>query len=87
MPDARPLAGGSLLPCRPESRRTTRPHRTPASPRTEDEVLRPEHLARTFRGVGLTPDGGHIRVSDVNVKEGSPKGAGSNTPLYARVQS
>jgi transposase len=35
----------------------------------------------------LTPDGGHTRVSDVNVREGSPKGAGSNTPLYTRVQS
>ncbi|MBX6765020.1 MAG: transposase [Rubrobacteraceae bacterium] len=28
----------------------------------------------------MTPEGGHIRVSDVNVREGSPKGAGSNTP-------
>jgi transposase len=36
--------------------------------------------------LGLTPVGGHIRVSDVNVEEGSPKGAGSNTTLYTRVQ-
>jgi transposase-like protein len=30
----------------------------------------------------LTPVGGHTRVSDVSVDEGSPKGAGSNTPRY-----
>src|SRR5215210_2891264 len=28
---------------------------------------------RKRRGLGLTPVGGHIRVSDVNVEEGSPK--------------
>jgi hypothetical protein len=39
------------------------------------------------RRVGLTPVGGHTRVSDVNADEGSPKGAGSNTTLYTRVQS
>ena len=44
-------------------------------PEAEKEVL------------GLTPVGGHIRVSDVNVDEGSHNGAGSNTALYTRVQS
>jgi hypothetical protein len=37
--------------------------------------------------LGLTPVGRHIRVSDVNVDEGGHDGAGSNTPLYTRVQS
>src|SRR4051812_35680200 len=37
--------------------------------------------------LGLTPVGGHTRVSDVKVDEGSPKGAGSNPTLYTRVQS
>ena len=32
--------------------------------------------------LGLTPVSGHARVSDVNVDEGSHKGAGSNTALY-----
>ena len=38
-------------------------------------------------GVGLTPVGGHTRVSDVTVDEGSHYGAGSNTALYTGVQS
>ena len=44
-----------------------------------------EHAKVT--GVGLTPAVGHTRVSDVKVDEGSPKGAGSNTPLYTRLLS
>src|SRR5215218_5664736 len=51
VPDPPPFAGGSLLPRRPEPRRPTRPHRTPSSPRAQDEVLRSEHLARTFRAL------------------------------------
>jgi transposase len=37
---------------------------------------------RVILFLGLTPVGGHTRVSDVSVDEGSPKGAGSNTALY-----
>ena len=40
---------------------------------------------RVMAGVSLSPVGGHTRVSDVTVDEGSPKGAGSNTALYTRV--
>ena len=49
VPDPRPLAGGAQLLRRPEPLRTARAHRTPASSRTEDEVLGSEHLARTLR--------------------------------------
>ena len=49
----RPFASGSAQKQRPESRRRTRSHRTAASPRSEDEMQGPEHLARTFHAVHM----------------------------------
>src|SRR5918999_745477 len=37
--------------------------------------------------LGLTPDGGHTRVSELDVDERSHNVARSNTALYTRVQS
>ena len=37
--------------------------------------------------MGLTPDGGHTRVSELDVDEGSHYGAGSNTALHPRIQA
>lgn len=37
--------------------------------------------------VVLTPVGGQTRVSDGNADEGSPRDAGSNTKLPARIQT
>ena len=45
VPDPRPLAGGASLLRRPWHLRSARARRTPPSPRAEDEVQRPGHLA------------------------------------------
>src|SRR5215208_1495588 len=53
VPDPRPLEGWASLLRRSEPRRPARAHRQATAPRPEDEVRRPEHLARTFRRVRL----------------------------------
>ena len=54
MPDPPPpFAGGASLLRRAKPRWTARPHWTAASPRPEDEVCGPKHLARTFYGVHM----------------------------------
>jgi hypothetical protein len=52
-PDPRPFAGRTSLLRRSEPRRSARTHWQATSPRPEDEVQRPKHLARTFRTVRL----------------------------------
>ena len=42
---------------------------------------------RAHAKVGLTPEDGHTRVSDMKADEGGPRSAGINTTLYTRVQS
>jgi hypothetical protein len=53
VPDPPPFAGGASLLRRSESRWSTCPHWTAASPRTEDEVHGSEHLAQTLYGVRM----------------------------------
>ena len=53
LPDPRPFASGAALLRRPEPVRPAGTRRTPSSPRAEDEVLGPEHLARTLRRASL----------------------------------
>src|SRR5215211_3670836 len=53
LPDPPPFAGGATLLWRPELVRPAGAHRTPSSPRAQDEVLGALDLARTFRRVSL----------------------------------
>jgi hypothetical protein len=53
VPDPRPLARRAPLLRRPEPLGPARTHRTPSAPRAQDEVLGPEHLARTLRRASL----------------------------------
>src|SRR5919112_6338793 len=60
VPDPRPLARRAPLLRRPEPVRPARTHRTPSSPRAEDEVLRCCHLARALSRASLR--GGRLRL-------------------------
>jgi hypothetical protein len=53
VPDPPPLLRRASLLRRPEPLGSVRTHRTPSSPRAEDEVLRPEHLVRTLSRASL----------------------------------
>jgi len=77
----RPFASGSVQKQRSESRRRIRSHRTAASPRSEDEMQGPEHLARTFHAVHMR----RRRLRAVRVRAFSKvrahEGRGSRGPL------
>src|SRR5215210_2722100 len=73
LPDPPPFASGATLLRRPEPVRPAGTHRTPSSPRTEDEVLRPLDLARTFRRASLR--GRRLRIrARAGVGRDAPEG-------------
>ena len=76
MPDPRPFACRPPLLRGPAPRRPACPHRTTASLRAEDEVQRPEHLARTLFGVHVRgrrlQDGARASLGEI-----APEGPGT----------
>jgi len=88
MPDTRPLTGGAPLLRRPEPVRAAGTHRTPSAPRAQDEVQRPEHLARTLHRLPLRGRRLRIRARTSVGRAASqgpqPRGKGYSGPSAPR---
>ncbi len=82
--DPRPFACRRPFLRRSEPRRPTCPHLQAASPRAEDEVQRPKHLARTFYGVRMR--GRRLRSgASARLGEDASQGPGARRPGQPRA--